>query len=98
MAKCNSTELVPVAMQSLNDAVSSLHTLWTLVEKSLDNGTDWAACEMVHEMLPLIGGKVDAAARVLGGCPTGVFDEALDGRGIKITLALAEASAGACQQ
>lgn len=87
MAKSNSTELVTVVTRTMNDAVSSLHTLWTLVEKSLDNGTNWAACEMVYEMLPLIGGKLDAAVRAMGGCPTGVFDETLDGRSIRINIA-----------
>ncbi|MGU7855452.1 hypothetical protein ACV22X_22180 [Burkholderia orbicola] len=85
MANSNSTELVAAATRSVNDAVSSLHTLWTIVEKSLDNGTDWATCEMIHQLLPLIGGKLDAALGAIGGSPCGSFDDVLDKRGIKIT-------------
>ncbi|KVK99275.1 hypothetical protein WS94_01300 [Burkholderia territorii] len=85
MANSNSTELVAAATRSVSDAVSSLHTLWTIVEKSLDNGTDWATCEMIHELLPLIGGKLDAALGAMGGSPCGSFDDVLDKRGIRIT-------------
>lgn len=98
MANSDSIELVTTVTRGIDDAVSSLHALWTLVENSLDNGADWAACNVVHEMLPLIGGKLDAVVEAMGGSPTGAFDEALRRRGIGMTAAPTSEYAGINEQ
>ena len=85
MANANSTECIATAQRTIMGAVDGLHSLWALLEKSMDNSTEWAAVSLACELLPVIGGKLDAAIAAISGNPTGYFDGILDSRGITVS-------------
>lgn len=85
MSTANSTECIASTQRTIAGAVDGLHSLWALLDKSLNNGTEWAAASIACELLPLIGGKLDAAIASLNGSPSGHFEEVLESRGITVS-------------
>jgi hypothetical protein len=86
---------VSAAEQEIALGIQALGDLWVLLDSSLDNGTEGAACSILIELLPVIGGRLDSAMTVLGMSPTGRFKDVLANRGITVGAAKAD-RAGVC--
>jgi hypothetical protein len=71
-----SINLTQTAARGISSAIQTLHDLWTVLGAAGDTGNEVAACSVAHEMLPVIGGKLDAVIAALGEGRTGFFDGA----------------------
>jgi hypothetical protein len=65
----------------ITGAVEALYDLWTILDSAIGHSDkETAACSLASELLPVIGGKLDA----LCSMPTGCFQEILSEQGITI--------------
>ncbi|WP_321951629.1 hypothetical protein [Burkholderia cenocepacia] len=83
MATINSTERASDERRRIASTVHALYDLWTILDSAVCNGSEQGvACSVAAELLPVIGGKLDALIESRTGC----FDDVLSKEGIVIAL------------